>query len=125
MKKWRTIGGEENRYREEKRMYRRVCEEKKKKEMERWVEEMKEVKSKKQVWKVVNRERKKKRGVNEDIEMGEWDRYFRDLLGVEDSEGRGEGEGRRGEVYNKEIGDKRSCEETKRWEGGRWGWDTK
>lgn len=78
-----------------------MCEEKKKKEMERWVEEMKEVKSEKQVWKVVNRERKKKRGVNEDIEMGEWDRYFRDLLGVEDGEGRGEGEGRRGEVIKR------------------------
>lgn len=73
-----------------------MCEEKKKKEMERWVEEMKEVNSEKQVWKVVNRKRKKKRGVNEDIEMGEWDRYFRDLLGVEDGEGRGEGKGRRG-----------------------------
>lgn len=75
----------------------------------------------------VNRERKKRRGVNEDIEMGEWDRYFRDLLGGvewrtvrEGQRGKGGGEG-----GNKERGDKRSCEETKRWEGGRWGWDTK
>lgn len=38
---------------------------------------------------------------------------------------RGGERGKGGGGGNKEIGDKRSCEETKRWEGGRWGWDTK
>ena len=58
-----------------------MCEEKKKKEMERWEEELEGVRTEGQVWKVVNRERGRRRKVNERIKMEEWDEYFRGLLG--------------------------------------------
>lgn len=45
-----------------------------------------------QVWRVVNRERKKWKGINRDIEMEEWEEYFRELLGVEGRMMKGEGE---------------------------------
>lgn len=33
------------------------------------------------MWKIVNRERKKRKRINEEIEIEEWDEYFRELLG--------------------------------------------
>lgn len=34
-----------------------------------------------QVWELVNRERRSRSGINKNIEMGEWERYFKGLLG--------------------------------------------
>lgn len=45
-----------------------------------------------QVWRVVNRERKEWKGINRDIELEEWEEYFRELLGVEGRVMKGEGE---------------------------------
>lgn len=42
---------------------------------------MREVKTEGQIWKIINRERKNKKRVNEGIEMKEWDGFFRGLLG--------------------------------------------
>lgn len=53
-----------------------MCEEKKRKQ--RWEKEMKEAKTNEQVWKIVNRERKR---IKEGIEMREWEKYFTGLLG--------------------------------------------
>lgn len=44
------------------------------------MEEIRDVKSERQVCKIVNRERKRILRVDESIEMEEWDKYFRDLL---------------------------------------------
>ncbi|XP_024871881.1 uncharacterized protein LOC112454616, partial [Temnothorax curvispinosus] len=49
--------------------------------MEKWEAEVKEIRTEGQVWKVVNRERKRRRRVNEGISMQEWDGYFKELLG--------------------------------------------
>ncbi|XP_077280504.1 uncharacterized protein LOC143907534 [Temnothorax americanus] len=81
LRKWRREGGEGDSYREEKQRYKKLCERKKKREVEKWEEEVKEVRTEGQVWKVVNRERKKRRRVNEGISMQEWDGYFKELLG--------------------------------------------
>lgn len=43
------------------RKYRRMCDEKKKKKNERWEREIEEVKTKRQVWEVVGRRRRKKK----------------------------------------------------------------
>lgn len=34
-----------------------------------------------QVWKIVNRERCRRRRINEGIKIEEWEEYFRELLG--------------------------------------------
>lgn len=53
---------------------------KRSKERNRWMEEMKEAKTLGQVWRIVNKERIRRRKVNENIEMEKWDGYFRGLL---------------------------------------------
>lgn len=42
LRRWRRKGGSSEEYREEKQRYKRICEEKKKKEIERWEKEIKE-----------------------------------------------------------------------------------
>ncbi|KAL6429518.1 hypothetical protein ACFW04_008298 [Cataglyphis niger] len=81
LRKWREKGGDGKCYREAKRKYKKLIEGKKKEEKERWEREVREIKTEGQVWELVNRERRRKRKVNEDISMKEWDRYFRNLLG--------------------------------------------
>lgn len=34
-----------------------------------------------QVWKMINRERKRKKEIKERIKMEEWERHFREILG--------------------------------------------
>lgn len=43
---------------------------------EEWERKIKDVKREHKVWEIVNRERKGRKRVNEDIEMGEWKEYF-------------------------------------------------
>lgn len=56
-----------------------------------------------QVWEVVNRERKKRKGVNEGIEMEEWIGYFNSLLGGEGRMVKGERDVRREEDMELDI----------------------
>lgn len=64
LKKWRK-GKELERTIGEKKKYREMYERKRREKNERWMEE---TKTQKQVWEVVNRERKKKVEVNRGIE---------------------------------------------------------
>lgn len=68
--------GDKNRYRELSEKCKKMLENKRKKENERWEKEITEIRKEGQVWEVVNRERVKKR-INEGFDMGEWERYFR------------------------------------------------
>lgn len=43
-----------------------------------------EVRRKSEIWKIVNKERKSRRGINEEIELKEWKEYFMGLLGEEE-----------------------------------------
>jgi len=117
LRRWRKEGGGGDRYREVKRAYNRLCE-KKREEARRWEEEVKEARTENHVWKIVNRERKKKKWVNEGIELEEWDRYFKGLLGGVEwrvrraKRGRGGWGGR-----DKNRRDYRSDKEVKGWKG--------
>lgn len=64
-RKWRREGEDAKNYRERKKVYGRLCDEKRKKEVERWERELEVVRTEGQVWKVVNGERGKKTRVNE------------------------------------------------------------
>lgn len=79
LRRWRKEDGGGDRFREVKRAYNRLCEEKKREETRRWEEEVKKAKTESQVWKIVNRERIKKKWVNEGIELKKWGRYFKGL----------------------------------------------
>lgn len=57
------------------------CERKKKEENERWERMVKKMKTESQVWKIINRERKKRMSGTKDIELREWEEFFRRQLG--------------------------------------------
>jgi len=77
----------------ERKEYRELCERKKKEKNERWEREIEEIRSEEMVWKVVNKERKRRKRINEGIEMGEWKEYFKRMMGG--VEGRVVGRGER------------------------------
>ncbi|KYN50622.1 hypothetical protein ALC57_15112 [Trachymyrmex cornetzi] len=52
-----------------------------KEENEKWERKVELAKNERQVWEIVNGERKRVRGINKGIGMQEWEEYFRELLG--------------------------------------------
>ncbi|XP_018402019.1 PREDICTED: uncharacterized protein LOC108779148 [Cyphomyrmex costatus] len=80
LRKWRRGEVEGNEYRKMKKEYRKLCEGKKEIGRERLIEEAEAAKSEKDVWKIVNRERRRKKGINEEISMKEWKEHFENLL---------------------------------------------
>lgn len=100
-----------------------MCERKRRHENEEWMKVAKEVRTQKQVWKVINRQRRRKVEVNKEIRMEEWDKYFRRLLGgLEREGGEGGGEGRGGRIGVRGSGE--GDQEIEKREGGGGGWDT-
>jgi len=97
---WRGNRGRED-YRRERREYREICERKRREENEEWLRVAREARTQKQVWMVINRERRRKVGVNKEIRMEEWDRYFKGLLGGSERKG-GRGGGGLGEREGEE-----------------------
>ncbi|KYN27434.1 hypothetical protein ALC57_03143 [Trachymyrmex cornetzi] len=53
----------------------------KKNENERWERKVEGAKNERQVWEIVNKKRKKWKGINKGIGMREWEEYFKELLG--------------------------------------------
>lgn len=61
-----------------------MCDRKKREENERWIEVIKRARTEGQVWKVINKERGRKREIDERIKMKEWEKCFKKQLeGVE------------------------------------------
>jgi len=50
----------------------------KKEESETWKKIARKARTESQVWEVVNRERKKKKGINDGIRMEEWMEHFKE-----------------------------------------------
>lgn len=81
LREWRKGGEREQEYKGKKKEYREMCERKKKEESEEWMRRATEAKTEGQVWEDINKDRKRKKVVNEGIEMEEWRDYFMELLG--------------------------------------------
>lgn len=82
-------------YRKKKLEYKKYCEEKKEQQNKRFEKEVEKARTEEEVWKIVNRERKRWKGLNEEIEMSEWKNHFMELLGgVEKRVRKGKKEGR-------------------------------
>lgn len=79
LREWRRGERKEQEYKRKKREYREVYEKKKKRKA--WMRRVTEAKTEGQVWEVINKDRKRRKVVNEGIEMGEWMEYFMELLG--------------------------------------------
>jgi hypothetical protein len=85
---WRRNEIDRSRFLEAKRRYRERCREKKKQKREREEKEIKEIRTEREVWKYINRERKKKEPVSEKITIQEWEEYFMRLLEGRKEEGK-------------------------------------
>lgn len=72
LREWKRKGGEGREYRKKRKEYAELCKRKKKKENEKWEKRMKEVRRESKVWEIMNRERKKRKRINEGIEVEEW-----------------------------------------------------
>ncbi|KAL6419029.1 hypothetical protein ACFW04_014075 [Cataglyphis niger] len=71
LRRFKEKGGDGNLYREAKGKYKKLIERKKKEERERWERELREIRTERQVWEMVNRERRRRWKVNKDITMKE------------------------------------------------------
>jgi hypothetical protein len=73
LREWRRNKIDRHRFLDVKRRYRERCEEKRKLGREREEKEIKEIRTEKEVWKYINRERKQKESVSKEITMQEWE----------------------------------------------------
>lgn len=95
-------------YRQEKKEYGSLCEMKRREQRERCERDVEKIKTEGQVWEFVNRARKRRVRVNEEIKIQEWDEYFRGVLGGIDSrrelqELKGKGRMEEGEMSRDEV----------------------
>lgn len=61
----RRIEGNSEEYKRVKREYKALCERKKKEENDRWEKQVVEARRENEVWEIINRERKKRKEINE------------------------------------------------------------
>lgn len=95
LRKWRRRGEGGEGYRKSRAEYKLLCKGKREKERIRWYKEAIEARTG-EVWKIINRESKRRKEVNEDINVKEWKEYFMTLLGeVENKVVKGEKEKRK------------------------------
>lgn len=67
--RWKRAGADSERYRMAKREYEKLCDRKKREENERWEKPVAKARREEDVWEVVNRQRKRRKEMNEGIEM--------------------------------------------------------
>lgn len=67
LRKRRKKGEEDKKYKRSKQENKDLCEKRKREENARWKRKAVEVRREEEVWKIVNRERRKRRRINEDI----------------------------------------------------------
>jgi len=72
LREWRRRGGEGEKYRKERAEYKLLCKRKRGEENERWIKEAQKARTEGEVWGIVNKERKRRKGINEGIEGKEW-----------------------------------------------------
>ncbi|XP_070517906.1 golgin subfamily A member 6-like protein 25 [Cardiocondyla obscurior] len=81
MRKWRKGDESGENHKKVKGEYKRLCEQKKLQEKVKWEKEIEMIRTEEEVWKTVNKGRKKRKKIEEKIKIEEWDEYFREMLG--------------------------------------------
>jgi hypothetical protein len=86
LRNWKTEKATKEEYKRARKRYKLVCKEKKEKKRMEEEMKMKGIKTEEEVWRYINRERKKKGEIVSDrITMEEWRKYFSELLGGEEN----------------------------------------
>ncbi|XP_024884581.1 trichohyalin-like [Temnothorax curvispinosus] len=79
-KRWRMGKEGKEVYVKLRREFREMCRRKEEKRLENYEEEVRSAKTEEQIWKIINKERKKRVPIEEDIKMEEWENHFMQLL---------------------------------------------
>jgi len=74
------LSGGGKRYREVKGAYNKMCQKKKREEIEKWEEIARKERTEEHVWEVVNRERERRGSICGKIREEEWIEYFKGVL---------------------------------------------
>ncbi|KAH0820296.1 hypothetical protein GEV33_002495 [Tenebrio molitor] len=86
LRNWKKEKATKEEYKRARKRYKLVCKEKKEKKRMEEEMKMKGIKTEEEVWRYINRERKKKGEIVSDrITMEEWRKYFSELLGGEEN----------------------------------------
>ncbi|KZC15032.1 hypothetical protein WN55_08624 [Dufourea novaeangliae] len=80
-KKFRSGKKDREEYIAERRRHRELCKTKREKRKEEVVEEVKAVKTESEAWKIINKYRKKRTRISNEIPPKKWKEYFMNLLG--------------------------------------------
>lgn len=72
-KKWRRGNDEKETYRKRRKEFKKLCKEKEEKRLEKLEEEVRNTKTEEEIWKIINRERKERADIEEEISMEEWE----------------------------------------------------
>jgi hypothetical protein len=108
LRNWKKEKATKEEYKRARKRYKLVCKEKKEKKRMEEEMKMKGIKTEEEVWRYINRERKKKGEIVSDrITMEEWRKYFSELLGGEENrqekEKRQQGVGEIEEITREEL----------------------
>ncbi|XP_071579341.1 uncharacterized protein [Temnothorax nylanderi] len=102
LRTWRKRRGEGSAYKEKRKEFREMCKRKKEEENQRWERKAEGARREAEVWEIVNKERKKRRGIEEGIEEEKWKEHFMKLLGGVEGKVRMGKEGNREEKEGEE-----------------------
>lgn len=79
LSEWKRARKDKEKYRRGKKKYKKLCD--KKKEKKEFVKEAREERTQRQVWEVINKERKRRVEIKREIKLEKWDKYFMQVLG--------------------------------------------
>lgn len=80
MEKWRKGKIDKKEYVRKRREYKRWCEEERKKHREEEEEKIKAIRTEEEAWKYINKYRKRREKIDDNIEMEKWTEHFMELL---------------------------------------------
>lgn len=81
LREWRRGRVQREEYRNMKKIYKELCENKKKKEREEFIREVGRARMEGEIWEVIRKQRGGRKRVNEEIKEKEWREYFMNLMG--------------------------------------------
>ncbi|KAJ3641571.1 hypothetical protein Zmor_028073 [Zophobas morio] len=81
LRKWKKNRGRKEEYLKARENYRRKCDESKREKREELEKTINSLKTEEEVWRYINKERRKKTEVSRNIKIHEWKRHFMKLLG--------------------------------------------